>query len=48
MDLYGPMRIQSINGKKYTLLMVDEYLWYTWLEFLRTINERKEIHLVNG
>ncbi|GJS71590.1 retrovirus-related pol polyprotein from transposon TNT 1-94 [Tanacetum coccineum] len=25
MDLYGPMRIESINGKKYILLIVDDY-----------------------
>jgi len=36
MDLCGPMRVQSINGKKYMLVMVDEYSRYTWVEFLRT------------
>nr|GEY22538.1 copia protein [Tanacetum cinerariifolium] len=25
MDLYGPMRIQSINGKQYVLVVVDDY-----------------------
>ncbi|GJU17124.1 retrovirus-related pol polyprotein from transposon TNT 1-94 [Tanacetum coccineum] len=25
MDLYGPMRIQSINGRKYILVIVDDY-----------------------
>nr|GEV61487.1 retrovirus-related Pol polyprotein from transposon TNT 1-94 [Tanacetum cinerariifolium] len=25
MDLYGPMRVQSINGKKYLLVIVDDY-----------------------
>ncbi|KAJ9553034.1 hypothetical protein OSB04_017079, partial [Centaurea solstitialis] len=39
MDLCGPMRIQSISGKKYILVMVDEYSRYTWLEFLRMKSE---------
>ncbi|KAJ9551501.1 hypothetical protein OSB04_015546 [Centaurea solstitialis] len=30
MDLCGPMRVQSINGKKYVLVMVDDYSRYTW------------------
>ncbi|GJW64478.1 retrovirus-related pol polyprotein from transposon TNT 1-94 [Tanacetum coccineum] len=30
MDLCGPMRVASINGKKYILVIVDDYSWYTW------------------
>nr|GFA49696.1 hypothetical protein [Tanacetum cinerariifolium] len=30
MDLCGPMRVQSINGKRYVLVVVDDYSWYTW------------------
>nr|GEW63616.1 hypothetical protein [Tanacetum cinerariifolium] len=30
MDLCGPMCIQSINGKRYVLVVVDDYSWYTW------------------
>nr|GFB54581.1 hypothetical protein [Tanacetum cinerariifolium] len=30
MDFYGPMRVQSINGKRYVLVVVDDYLRYTW------------------
>nr|GEY23620.1 hypothetical protein [Tanacetum cinerariifolium] len=26
-DLYGPMRVQSINGKKYILVIVDDYIF---------------------
>nr|GEX80301.1 retrovirus-related Pol polyprotein from transposon TNT 1-94 [Tanacetum cinerariifolium] len=29
MDLCGPMRVASINGKKYILVIVDDYLRYT-------------------
>nr|GEY36298.1 retrovirus-related Pol polyprotein from transposon TNT 1-94 [Tanacetum cinerariifolium] len=30
MDLCGPMRIESINGKKYILVIVDDYSRFTW------------------
>ncbi|GJZ86721.1 integrase, catalytic region, zinc finger, CCHC-type containing protein [Tanacetum coccineum] len=30
MDLCGPMRVQTINGKKYILVIVDDYLRFTW------------------
>ncbi|KAJ9536171.1 hypothetical protein OSB04_un000651 [Centaurea solstitialis] len=43
MDLCRPMRIQSISGKKYILVMVDEYSRYTWLEFLRMKFEAPEL-----
>ncbi|GJU76735.1 retrovirus-related pol polyprotein from transposon TNT 1-94 [Tanacetum coccineum] len=36
MDLYGLMRVKSINGKKYILVIVDDYSRYTWVYFLRT------------
>ncbi|KAJ9544645.1 hypothetical protein OSB04_024352 [Centaurea solstitialis] len=43
MDLCGPIRIQSTSGKKYILVMVDEYSRYTWLEFLRMKSEAPEL-----
>ncbi|GJW36223.1 retrovirus-related pol polyprotein from transposon TNT 1-94, partial [Tanacetum coccineum] len=36
MDLCGPMRVESINGKKYVLVIVDDYSRYTWTHFLRS------------
>nr|GFB04973.1 integrase, catalytic region, zinc finger, CCHC-type, peptidase aspartic, catalytic [Tanacetum cinerariifolium] len=30
MDLCGPMRIASINGKRYVLVIVDDYSRYMW------------------
>nr|GFA23602.1 retrovirus-related Pol polyprotein from transposon TNT 1-94 [Tanacetum cinerariifolium] len=30
MDLCGPMHVQSINGKRYVLVVVDDYSRYTW------------------
>ncbi|GJU56781.1 putative reverse transcriptase domain-containing protein [Tanacetum coccineum] len=32
MDLCGPMRIASINGKRYVLVIVDDYSRYTWVD----------------
>ncbi|GJX47625.1 retrovirus-related pol polyprotein from transposon TNT 1-94 [Tanacetum coccineum] len=37
MDLYGPMRVASINGKKYILVIVDDYSRYTWFDELTTM-----------
>nr|GFB22830.1 putative ribonuclease H-like domain-containing protein [Tanacetum cinerariifolium] len=39
MDLCGPMRIASINGKRYILVIVDDYSCYTWVHFLRSKDE---------
>nr|GEV40816.1 retrovirus-related Pol polyprotein from transposon TNT 1-94 [Tanacetum cinerariifolium] len=36
MDLCGPMRVQIINGKKYILVIVDDYTRFTWDKFLRS------------
>ncbi|GJS44475.1 retrovirus-related pol polyprotein from transposon TNT 1-94 [Tanacetum coccineum] len=43
MDLCGPMRVASINGKKYILLIVDDYSRYTWVYFLHSKDETPEI-----
>nr|GEZ81468.1 hypothetical protein [Tanacetum cinerariifolium] len=43
MDLYGPMRIASINGKWYVLVIVDDYSRYTWVHFLRSKDEAPEV-----
>nr|GEW28565.1 ribonuclease H-like domain-containing protein [Tanacetum cinerariifolium] len=42
MDLCGPMRIASINGKQYVLVIVDDYSCYTWVHFLRSKDEATE------
>nr|GEU31371.1 hypothetical protein [Tanacetum cinerariifolium] len=39
MDLYGPMRVESVNGKKYILIIVDDYSRFTWVKFLRSKDE---------
>ncbi|GJU60647.1 retrovirus-related pol polyprotein from transposon TNT 1-94 [Tanacetum coccineum] len=42
MDLCSPMRIASINGKRYVLVIVDNYSHYTWVIFLRSKDKAPE------
>ncbi|GJX09451.1 retrovirus-related pol polyprotein from transposon TNT 1-94 [Tanacetum coccineum] len=42
MDLCGPMRVESINGKKYILVIFDDYSRFTWVNFLRSKDEAPE------
>nr|GEV23562.1 hypothetical protein [Tanacetum cinerariifolium] len=39
MDLCGPMRVERVNGKKYILVIVDDYSRFTWVIFLRSKDE---------
>ncbi|GJZ54357.1 retrovirus-related pol polyprotein from transposon TNT 1-94 [Tanacetum coccineum] len=39
MDLCGPIRVASVNGKKYILVIVDDYSRFTWVKFLRSKDE---------
>nr|GEY19368.1 retrovirus-related Pol polyprotein from transposon TNT 1-94 [Tanacetum cinerariifolium] len=43
MDLCWPMRVASINGKIYVLVIVDDYYRYTWTHFLRSKDETPEV-----
>nr|GEU53652.1 retrovirus-related Pol polyprotein from transposon TNT 1-94 [Tanacetum cinerariifolium] len=36
MDICGPMRVESVNGKKYILVIVDDYSRFTWVKCLRS------------
>ncbi|GKE90322.1 integrase, catalytic region, zinc finger, CCHC-type containing protein [Tanacetum coccineum] len=42
MDLCGPMRVQTTNGKKYILVIIDDYSRFTWVKFLRSKDETLE------
>nr|GEW00540.1 retrovirus-related Pol polyprotein from transposon TNT 1-94 [Tanacetum cinerariifolium] len=42
-DLCGPMRVASINGKRYVLVIVDDYSRYTWTHLLRSKDETLEV-----
>ncbi|CAL9004462.1 unnamed protein product, partial [Prunus brigantina] len=35
MDLVGPVQTESIGGKKYMLVLVDDFTRFTWVDFLR-------------
>nr|GFA43616.1 integrase, catalytic region, zinc finger, CCHC-type, peptidase aspartic, catalytic [Tanacetum cinerariifolium] len=37
------MRIASINGKRYVLVIVNDYSRYTWVHFLRSKDEAQEM-----
>ncbi|GKA46167.1 retrovirus-related pol polyprotein from transposon TNT 1-94 [Tanacetum coccineum] len=43
MDLCGPMKVETINGKKYILVIIDDYSRFTWVYFLHTKDETLEI-----
>nr|GEV60089.1 retrovirus-related Pol polyprotein from transposon TNT 1-94 [Tanacetum cinerariifolium] len=43
MDICGPIREQTINGKKYILVIVDDYSRVTWVKFLRSKDENPEV-----
>nr|GEZ70639.1 retrovirus-related Pol polyprotein from transposon TNT 1-94 [Tanacetum cinerariifolium] len=43
MDLCGPMRVESINEKRYVLVVGDDYSQYTWVFFLHSKDEASEV-----
>nr|GEV57735.1 putative reverse transcriptase domain-containing protein [Tanacetum cinerariifolium] len=43
MDLCGLIRVDSINGKRYVLFVVDDYSRYTWVFFLHSKDEASEV-----
>nr|GEV14807.1 hypothetical protein [Tanacetum cinerariifolium] len=43
MGLYGPMRVASINEKRYVLVVVDDYSRYTWVFFLHSKDEDADV-----
>nr|GEW36346.1 retrovirus-related Pol polyprotein from transposon TNT 1-94 [Tanacetum cinerariifolium] len=38
-DLCCPMRVAGVNGKKYILVIIDDYYQFTWLKYLRLKDE---------
>nr|GFC33873.1 retrovirus-related Pol polyprotein from transposon TNT 1-94 [Tanacetum cinerariifolium] len=38
-NLCGPMRVESVNGKKYIIVIVDDYSRFTWVKFLISKDE---------
>nr|GEZ03992.1 ribonuclease H-like domain-containing protein [Tanacetum cinerariifolium] len=39
MDLCGPMRVESVNEKKYILIIIDDYSRFTWVKCFRSKDE---------
>nr|GFA00499.1 hypothetical protein [Tanacetum cinerariifolium] len=39
MDICRPIRVESVNGKKYILVIVDDYSRFTWVKLLRSKDE---------
>ena len=35
MDLMGPMQVESLGGKKYAFVCVDDFSRNTWISFIR-------------
>nr|GEY23383.1 retrovirus-related Pol polyprotein from transposon TNT 1-94 [Tanacetum cinerariifolium] len=44
LDICGPIRVASVNGKKYILVIVDDYSRFTWVKCLRTGNETEFVN----
>nr|GEU33343.1 retrovirus-related Pol polyprotein from transposon TNT 1-94 [Tanacetum cinerariifolium] len=42
-DLCDPVGVESINGKKYVLVIVDDYYRYTWTHFLKSKDETSKV-----
>jgi hypothetical protein len=42
MDLFGPPTYASLGGKKYCLVIVDDYSRYTWVFFLAYKHETQQ------
>ncbi|GKD83923.1 retrovirus-related pol polyprotein from transposon TNT 1-94, partial [Tanacetum coccineum] len=38
-DICGPMRVESMNEKKYILVIIGDYSRFTWVKFLRLKDE---------
>ncbi|GJX33721.1 retrovirus-related pol polyprotein from transposon TNT 1-94 [Tanacetum coccineum] len=47
MDLCGSMRVKSINGKKYILVIVNDYSRFIWVKFLRSKDEAPKAEIIS-
>jgi len=41
MDIWGPLAITSVDGHRYFLTIVDDFLRHTWIFLLKT---KSEVH----
>jgi len=35
MDLMGPIQVESIGGKRYAFVIVDDFSMFTWINFIK-------------
>ena len=42
MDLMGPITPESVAGKRYIFVLVDDFSRYTWVDFLRNKSDALE------
>jgi transposase InsO family protein len=42
MDIFGPPSHESLGGKKYCLVIVDDYSRYTWVYFFKNKHETQQ------
>lgn len=42
MNLMGPMQVESLAGKKYVFVLVDDYYRFTWVKFIRKKSDMVE------
>ncbi|KAK2455973.1 cysteine-rich RECEPTOR kinase [Trifolium repens] len=43
MDLMGPMQVESLGGKRYAFVVVDDFSRYTWVNFIRDKSDTFDI-----
>jgi hypothetical protein len=43
MDLMGPMQVESLGGKRYAFVVVDDFSRYTWINFIREKSDTFEV-----
>ena len=43
MDLFGPVNVMSLSGKRYALVIVDDFSKYTWVLFLHSKDEAPQV-----
>jgi len=43
MDLMGPLQVESIGGKMYVFVVVDDFSRFTWVNFIREKSDTFEV-----
>jgi hypothetical protein len=44
-DLFGPIRVSNLDGKRYVFVIIDDYTRSTWVLFIAHKNETLEAFL---